>query len=212
MAKEREQKHAVVFVASDAVLTVWRERAAPADDVVGVSDATEPDLLALIARRRPEILVLEERFACTERGAALIGWLRTTPEFQDIDIRVLWSERVAQIGEQCRTMPLTDVATSIRPSYPAVRRTARRTAAAVDAAIDGHPVVVVDLSVGGAQVLSGVSLYPDQRVQMILADSVPIDARVAWVRLEMTPAPRYRAGIEFVAVDPQALSTLLPPS
>lgn len=209
---DREQKRAVVFIASEAVLTTWRGRAAAMDDVIGISDATELDLLEVVAHQQPQIVVLEESFACTERGAALIGRLRTNPAFQDIDIRVLWSERVTQLGEQGTTMSLTAVATSIRPSYPTVRRSARRSASAVDAEIDGHRVVMIDLSVSGAQVLSAVYLHPDQRVHMVLAGSFPLEARIVWVTLEMTPAPRYRAGIEFLAFDAHALHKLIPPS
>jgi c-di-GMP-binding flagellar brake protein YcgR len=209
VAHDREPNRAVVFIASDAVLAAWRERASWTDDIIGISDATELDLLTLIAHQQPQIVVLEESFACTERGAVLLGRLQTTPEFQDIDIRVLWSERVTEAGEQ-GTISLTTLATSIRPSYPAVRRIARRQALMVNVAIDGHRAVLIDLSVGGAQVLSGVALYRDQRVHLLLADSIPIDARVVWVRLETEPAPRYRAGVEFVAFDAEAIRKLIP--
>lgn len=210
MGDDREPKRAVVFIASDAVLTAWRDRAST-DQIVGISDAAEVDLLATIVRQRPQVLVLEEGFACTERGAALIGRLQTTPEFQNIDVRVLWSQRVSELAEQGSTMPLTTVATSIRPSYPAVRRMAQRRALLVNAAIDGHRAVLVDLSIGGGQVLSATALYPDQRIRLLLADSIPIDARVVWVTLEMEPAPRYRVGLEFLTFDAEALQKLIPP-
>lgn len=211
MAHVREQKQSVVFIASEAVLSAWRGRAAAADEVISVSDASELDLLELIARQQPQIVVLEEGFACTDRGAALIGRLRTTPMFQQIDIRVLWSEQATQIHDA--TMPLIALATPIRPSYPTVRRAARRRVTGeLQADIDGCGVIVVDLSAGGAQVLSSVALHADQRVHIVLADSIPIEARVVWVVLEMSPTPRYRAGIEFLTVDAQSLSKLLPPS
>jgi hypothetical protein len=206
-----EQKHhrPVVFIASDALLSTWRERATAMEDVVEVSDVAGIDLLEVITRERPQVVVLDENFACTDRGTVLIGRLRTTPEFQDIDIRVLWSESIAHIGEQGDTMPLAAIATSIRPSFPQVRRSSRRRTSAIRGWVDGHPITLIDLSAGGAQVLSRVCLRPDQRVQVVLADDILIEARVVWVTLELTPAPHHRAGLEFVACDAEALEKLI---
>jgi hypothetical protein len=211
MAYDRTQSHTVVFIASDAVLSAWLDRASATEEVVGVSDATKTDLLDVIARQKPQTVVLDEDFAGTDRGAVLIGRLRTTPEFEKIDIRVLWSERVAQMGEQGATPPLTAVATSIRPLYPEVQRAARRHACGAPATIEGYRVELVDLSVLGAQVLAPVHLRPEQRVQMVLADEVRAEARVVWARLEPTPVPICRAGLEFLAVDVAALEKLMPP-
>lgn len=213
MAHDRAQKHRVVFIASKAVLTTWGAQATATDEVIGVSDADDLNPLEVIERHQPEIVVLEESFACTERGAALVGRLRTDPAFQNIDIRLLSSERVAQIHEHGTTMSPAALAISIRPSYSTIRRTPRRKPSGeVKAEIDGSPVTLVDLSAGGAQVLSARMLHPDQRVHIVLADSFPIEAKVMWVALEMAPVLRYRAGIEFLTVDAQSLSKLLPPS
>jgi hypothetical protein len=198
-----------VFIASDALLTAWRERTTSTDDMIGISDTAELDLFAVIARHQPQVVVLEEAFACTERGATLIGRLQTTPEFENIDIRVLWSDRATAAREQLTTTPLTTLATSIRPSYPSVRRVAPRRALAVNAALDGRPVQVIDLSVGGAQVLSAVPLHPEQRVDLLLADSIRITARVVWATLQIQPSPLYRAGLEFLTVDAEALQRLI---
>jgi hypothetical protein len=179
------------------------------DDVVEVSDVAGIDLLEVITRERPQVVVLDEDFACTERGTVLIGRLRTTPEFQEIDIRVLWSESVTQIGDQTATMSLAAIATSIRPSFPQVRRSSRRRTSAIGASVDGRPVTLIDLSAGGAQVLSRVCLQPGQRVHVVLADDIPIEARVVWVTLELTPAPCHRAGLEFVACDSAVLEKLM---
>jgi len=212
MVHDRKHNRVVVFIASDALLRTWRERATAMDRVVEVSDVAGIDLLQVIACEKPQIVVLDEDFACTERGTGLIGRLRTMPEFQDIDVRVLWSERVAQTGDQDATMPLTTVATSIRPSFPHVRRSSQRRPSTMSATIDGHRVALIDLSAGGAQVLSAVRLQPDQGVHVVLAGNISIEARVVWVTLELTPAPRHRAGLEFVAFDAAALEKLLPPS
>lgn len=208
---DREQKKVVVFIAPDDVLRAWRARAASTDEVVSVS-ASEPHPLEVITRQQPQIVVLEESVAYTERGAALIGQLRTDRALHSIDIRVLSSDWVRRSEEQGTITSLAALATPIRPSYPIARRAPRRRVSGVDAEIDGQRVTLIDLSIGGAQVLSAVALRLDQHVRIVWADSIAIDAKVVWVTLEMTPAPRYRAGIEFVAVDAHTLSRLLPPA
>jgi len=76
------------------------------------------------------------------------------------------------------------------------------------AEIDGSPVTLVDVSASGAQVLSAVRFHPEQHVEVVLADSGPIQAKVVWVTLEMARAPCYRAGIEFL--DSQTVYELPP--
>jgi hypothetical protein len=210
---DRERKDIVVFIASEAVLTAWSARGARTEEVIGVSDADGCDPLEVITRRQPQIVVLEEGFAGNERGAALVGRLRTDRAFQHIDIRVLSSERAAQIRQHGTIMSLAALAQPLRRSYEIARRSPRRKVSGeVKADINGSPVTVVDLSASGAQVISAVILHPQQRIQVVLADSGPIQAEVVWVALEMAPAPRYRAGIEFRDIDTQPVYELLPPS
>jgi len=76
----------------------------------------------------------------------------------------------------------------------------------VEALIDGSAAILVDLSVGGAQVLSATVLKPNQRVRLTLTDqhaSIRLNATVAWATFEIPP--RYRAGVEFVGGDSAAV-------
>ncbi len=79
----------------------------------------------------------------------------------------------------------------------------------VVAQIDGKDAVVVDLSAGGAQVVSAATLRPNQklRVSLPLEPDARVRATVAWASFELpkgpSAAPRYRAGIEFTDDDPR---------
>jgi hypothetical protein len=81
--------------------------------------------------------------------------------------------------------------------------------------VDGNPAALVDLSVVGAQVLSGAVLRPNQTVRILLPDDqdiVRVRASVAWAKFELprTPASaaRYRAGIEFKDADAALVEAL----
>lgn len=75
--------------------------------------------------------------------------------------------------------------------------------------IDGKEAALVDLSEGGAQVLSPQVLRPNQklRVSLPLEPDGRLRATVAWAFFELpkgpAPAPRYRAGLEFNDTDPR---------
>ena len=78
----------------------------------------------------------------------------------------------------------------------------------ITAQIDGKEASIVDLSEGGAHVVSASPLRPNQKVRI----SIPLEpdarlrATVAWASFELpkgTGGPRYRAGIEFNDADPR---------
>ena len=78
----------------------------------------------------------------------------------------------------------------------------------VVAQVDGKEATIVDLSEGGAQVVSTSALRPNQklRLSLPLEPDARIGATVAWASFELPKgggAPRYRAGIEFTDSDPR---------
>jgi len=87
----------VVFIASEAVLAAWSAREVSSSDVIGVSDADLHAALAAIRQWQPRVVVLEQTFVCTQRGAALIHRLRTNPAFQPLEIRLLSPERATHL-------------------------------------------------------------------------------------------------------------------
>ena len=76
------------------------------------------------------------------------------------------------------------------------------------AQIDNKDAVVVDLSEGGAHVVSSSVLRPNQkiRISLPLEPDARLRATVAWASFELpkgSSGPRYRAGIEFNDADPR---------
>lgn len=85
----------------------------------------------------------------------------------------------------------------------------------VELQLDGNPVMVVDLSTIGAQVISPTILRPNQRVRVLLPtepDALRFAGAIAWASFEMsrTPGvPHYRAGVEFFEADARAIDAFL---
>ncbi len=79
------------------------------------------------------------------------------------------------------------------------------------ASIDGNRAVLVDLSTVGAQVVAETVLRPNRQVRLTLSDAehtVRVAGTIAWASFEMSQAaagPQYRAGIEFVDPDTDAI-------
>jgi hypothetical protein len=79
----------------------------------------------------------------------------------------------------------------------------------VDLVIDGNVATLVDLSVIGAQVVSPTVLRPNQRIRISMGDAnkpLRFSAAVAWASFELAKTgARYRAGLEFVDADADAI-------
>ena len=77
--------------------------------------------------------------------------------------------------------------------------------------VDGDPVTVVDMSRIGAQILFSRTLRPSQQVRVLVdtkRTSLRFPATVAWAHYELkggTDGSYYRAGLEFVGADEDAL-------
>ena len=82
--------------------------------------------------------------------------------------------------------------------------------------LDGNPALVVDLSTAGAQVVSPTVLRPNQKVRINLPNDefmLRFRGAIAWAKFELpqgpAKAPQYRAGIEFVDGDAQAIESII---
>ena len=206
-----------------------RERLADEGELVTFADTEPIQALQAILERQPQLIVLERLFAATPRGAALINRIKTDPQLSHSEVRVMshTGDYLRQVvrpqvaagagGNEPRGggMPDSPVATE-EPARPldwhGTRRAQRvRVRAGVEIQLDGNPAAVVDLSTVGAQVLSSTILRPNQKVRV----SVPNDdvvmrfkGAVAWAKFELpkpTDAPVYRAGVEFLDADGQAI-------
>ena len=206
-----------------------RERLADEGELVTFADTEPIQALQAILERQPQLIVLERLFAATPRGAALINRIKTDPQLSHSEVRVMshTGDYLRQVvrpqvaagggGNEPRggSLPESPVATE-EPARPldwhGTRRAQRvRVRSGVEIQLDGNPAAVVDLSTVGAQVLSSTILRPNQKVRV----SVPNDdvvmrfkGAVAWAKFELpkpTDAPVYRAGVEFLDADGQAI-------
>jgi hypothetical protein len=91
-----------------------------------------------------------------------------------------------------------------------------RVRSGVELQLDGNPAAVVDLSTVGAQVISPTVLRPNQKVRITVPNdefTLRFRGAIAWAKFELPKAPatspQYRAGVEFVDGDAQALDKVI---
>jgi hypothetical protein len=213
----------VIIAAPDLLETLKKRTGELNDEVLAFSDSDALRALEVITKRRPRVVALERLFAATPRGAALINRIKADPSLVESEIRVIShdsddtrvSPRTSTPGAPTRSPAATAApgggATTAPLDQRGTRRAARfKIAAQVDIVVDGNAATLVNLSRIGAQVVTGSALNPNQRVRMVLADQVgPVrfNASVAWAKFEISPAegPQYRAGLDFVDADGQAV-------
>ena len=197
-----------ILIAAPELIPALRERVGGSDDDVLTFADSEP-LMALkaIVSQRPAVVALERLFAASPRGAALIARVKADPSLDSVQIRILSHD-----SKYARVSPRARVAAGAarRPAPPhfdtGTRRTPRfRMREGLAMLVEDRPARVLDLSELGAQLASRASLKPGQDIQVWLDPSglnLALQAKVAWVRLELTRAGSvYRAGLEFIDPD-----------
>ena len=195
------------MVAAPDLLAGMRARAGDTTgEVLTFTDAEALTALHTIVKRRPQVVALERMFAVTPRGAALINRIKADPSLREAEIRVM-----AHNSDYTRVVPRATPGGVPALDQRGPRRAPRfKMAERTIVALDGRSGTVIDLSTGGAQVVSPGGLKPNQRVAVALIDEtaeVKLSASVAWTSFEVSPsgAPRYRAGIHFEDADPAAV-------
>lgn len=197
-----------VLIAAPELLPALEANSRETDELLTFADADALGALEAITTRRPQVVALEELFAATPRGAALIGRIKADPSLTGSEIRVVSPQSgVVRIAVQAPAAaagaaPLDQRGTRRSPRF--------RIPGPLGVMVDGKAATLVDLSSLGAQVVSSTILKPNQRVRMALADdhgSIRFNAAVAWAAFEMpaTSGPRYRAGIAFVDANGEAV-------
>jgi hypothetical protein len=218
----------VVIGAAD-LLPALTERSGPSKGtVLAFSDHEAVLALEEIVRRRPHLVALERQFAATPRGAALINRIKADPDLIESELRV-----IAHDSDYARVLPRAavvapaaapvDIATvrEVEPEPPpaatvpldhhGTRRALRfKIAGEMSVLLDGNSARLVDLSEVGAQVVSPTVLKPNQRVRVALADdhgALRFNGAIAWAAFEIPAhhAPQYRAGVNFVDADGNAV-------
>jgi PilZ domain-containing protein len=213
----------VLIAAPDLLAELEKRNASPGGEVIAFTDADALKALKVITKRRPAVVVLERLFAATPRGAALINRIKADPSLNQSEIRIVSHDtdyvrvsprRPSEAGS--KTAAAVAESPAEAPAAPLDQRGTRRAARVkvsdpVGVMVDGNSAALVDISVIGAQIVSQAVLRPNQRVRMSLADQkgpMRFNASVAWASFEIPPnsGPRYRAGIEFIDADADALA------
>jgi hypothetical protein len=215
-----------VLIGSAELLPTLEERTARPDaDLIAFTDADALRALDVITRRRPAVVALERLFAATPRGAALINRIKADPSLTASEIRIVSHDsdytrvsprRPPDGGATASASVAVAAPPAEAPAAPLDQRGTRRAPRvkvkdAVGVVVDGNSASLIDISIIGAQLVSPTVLKPNQRVRMSLADekgTIRFNAAVAWASFEIPPqsGPRYRAGIEFIDGDPDALA------
>ena len=214
----------VIIAASDLLATLKERTGDVNGEVLAFSDSDALRALEVITKRRPRVVALERLFAATPRGAALINRIKADPSLVESEIRVIShdsdytrvSPRKPTKGAPTQSPAAIGAPTAGATTAPPLdqrgtrRATRFKIAALVDIVVDGNAATLVDLSRVGAQVVTDSPLNPNQRVRMVLSDTVGVvrfNASVAWARFEISPGkgPQYRAGLDFVDADGQAV-------
>ena len=190
-------------------------------DADAFADADALKALEAITRKRPKVIVLEQLFAASARGAAFINRIKADPALASCEIRIV---EAGSSGARATPPPSGGAAAAAAVAVeapPAARldqtgtRRAERIAITrpVEVLIDGNPATLVNISLIGAQVTSPSSLRPNQRVRMTLADAarpMRFNGIVAWATFEMPKeGPRYRAGVSFYDASPDAVARFI---
>ena len=215
----------MVLVAPGEMLRALAERVA--GDAAEVMPFTELDALPAleaILERKPAVVAIERSVATSPRGAALINRISADPLLAGTEIRLVghdatYTPYVAPAPGGDGTQPEADTGTVATLSPPTDYRGTRRVpriklAGQRTVQIDGNQAQLIDLSSAGAQVVSVPILKPNQRVRVSLSDEggvIRVTAAIAWASFEIAPktGPRYRAGLEFVNVEPQTTEAIL---
>src|SRR5262249_40310607 len=217
-----------VLIAAPHRLPAFTSRAAQdGGELLAFPDSDALRALDVILRQRPDVVALEQLFADSPRGTALIERIKADPALTTLEIRIVSLD----VATTTRDLPMPVPADTLKPAggaavaavlpsaapldHRGTRRVQRfKAAEAVEVLVDGNRAALIDLSTGGAQVVSPIVLKPNQRVRVSLYDdqgTVRVGAIVAWAAFEMPPGtgPCYRVGLEFVAADPRAVEAYL---
>jgi len=200
----------IILIGPPDSLPGLQERLDPRAEVETFTDSEALEALDHIIRTHPALVAMEDEFADSSRGQALINRIKADVALATVEVRVMAKNaaqnRVAvKRGSHGSSGGHGGVAVAEKPK-PALdqkgtRRAPRvRIKEGVDVAVDGNSAALVDLSTVGAQVVSPTVLKPNQRVRVTMENGkVKCAGAVVWAAFEMPKGlpTRYRAGIDW---------------
>lgn len=192
---------------SDALPSL-QERLDPGADVQAFDESEALEALDHIIRTKPALVAMQDEFAASSRGQALINRINDDATLNAVEVRVM-ARNAAQnrVAVKRGAHGGGAVALDEQPKKPLDQKGTRRATRTrikdgVEVSIDGNPAALIDLSAVGAQVVSPTVLKPNQRVRVTMGDGrspVKCAGAVAWAAFEMPKGmpTRYRAGIDW---------------
>jgi hypothetical protein len=206
----------IVLIGPEDALPSLQERLDPTAEVQSFNESEALEALDHIIRTKPALVAMQDEFADSSRGQALINRIKDDASLSDVEVRVMArnaaNNRVAvKRGSHGGGGGAVAVADQPKPALDqkGTRRAPRiRIKDGVEVAVDGNPAALVDLSTVGAQVVSPTVLKPNQRVRVTMGEGktvVRCAGAIAWAAFEMPKGmpTRYRAGIDW-GVTPEA--------
>ena len=199
----------IVLIGPSDKLPGLQERLDPSADIDTFTDLEALEALDHIIRTKPLIVAMQDDFADSSRGQALINRIKDDKALAEVEVRVMAinaaQNRVAVKRESHRggggAVAVDEPKTAL--DQRGTRRAPRtRIKDGVEIAVDGNAAVLVDLSAVGAQVVSPTVLKPNQRVRITMGEgkaSLKCAGAIAWAAFEMPKGlpTRYRAGIDW---------------
>ena len=204
-----------VLIASEDLLAKWSEHLTTPTDLLAFADSDVQHAVDIIRCNQPRIVVFDQMFASTSKGAAVVHDLCSDPSLAQTDIRLLEAERSTSLGTHWPKtgLALANLAKSLarRPLRQAKRV---KIPAGVEVLVDGAPATLVDMATSGAQVVSLTILKPNQRVRVVVTTDGTANrsaANVVWSSVKMGQAGiSCRAGVRFKGAHPEFLASLPP--
>ena len=206
----------IVLIGSQDSLAALRERLDSGAELHTFADTEALEALDHVIRHRPRIVAMDHEFSTTSRGTALINRIKDDPTLSQCEVRVIAHDgalnRVgAKRGVTGPAIAVDEPKASL--DQRGTRRAPRiRIREGIEVLVDGNAAGLVDMSTVGAQVVCATVLKPNQRVRMTFSDPkgvIRCSGAIAWASFEMPKgmSPRYRAGIELIGADADALKT-----
>jgi hypothetical protein len=198
----------IVLIGPADTLPSLQERLDPSAEIQTFTESEALEALDHIIRKKPAVVAMQDDFADSSRGQALINRIKDDPTLSDVEVRVM-AKNASQnrVAVKRGTHGSTTAAVAVDEPKPldskGTRRAPRiRIKDGVEVAVDGNPAALVDLSQVGAQVVSATVLKPNQRVRITMGDgkaAVKCAGSIAWASFEMPKGmpTRYRAGIDW---------------
>ena len=199
----------IVLIGTADALPGLQERLDSGADLETFADSEALEALDHIIRTKPALVAMQDDFAGSSRGQALITRIKDDVTLSDVEVRVM-AKNTAQNRVAVKrgshggsTTAVAEDETKPALDVKGTRRAPRiRIKDGVEVSVDGNTAQLVDLSTVGAQVVSATVLKPNQRVRVIIGDgknAVRCAGAIAWAAFEMPKGmpTRYRAGIDW---------------